>query len=170
MLVCLLIWLFKWKRPSRLGWCQTLPILAKIVQPSLTPAWTWPIAWRGRYMNGRVRDGPRKILLDSVDKSLAAYQCAIRVGLACLVCHPLCLLCDGGRRRMIQTRRGKDREVLPQDGTAGWCSAGPLKNKKHRNKVPGNVSHLKGTVTWDFRPAFWPVWMHLGLNVNRFNF
>ncbi len=29
---------------------------------------------------------------------------------------------------------------------------------------------FKGTVAWDFRPVFWPGWMHLGLNVNRFCF
>ncbi len=27
---------------------------------------------------------------------------------------------------------------------------------------------LKGTVGWDFGPVYWPVWMHLGLNKNRF--
>ncbi len=30
-----------------------------------------------------------------------------------------------------------------------------------------NLGHLKGLSHEIFRPVFWPVWMHLGLNVNR---
>jgi hypothetical protein len=32
------------------------------------------------------------------------------------------------------------------------------------------VQYLKGLSHENFRPIFWPVWMHLGLNVNRFCF
>jgi hypothetical protein len=30
--------------------------------------------------------------------------------------------------------------------------------------------HFKGTVTWEFQVLLWPVWKHLGLNVNSFWF
>ncbi len=39
---------------------------------------------------------------------------------------------------------------------------------KPQDKARWTQRHIKGTVAIDFKACFWPVWMLLGLNVNRF--